>query len=698
MKHASLALLLLVATAALQSCSSEDNSGATASTGTSSGGGGPLGSCGNGVVDPGETCDPTSNCPASCDDGNGCTQDQLSGSVQSCNAACSNTPISACIVGDNCCPAGCDPATDTDCSQTCNNGSVDAGETCDPPESCPTSCDDGDPCTLDQMTGAAQNCNVLCSHTPSGDASCSGTTTGVGGANSTTTTGLGGATSTGSPTSTTGGGGSGGSGGMVTNYCGDTAPSGNAPNTLSVDVGSAATPINKELFGALMERLGRGINDGLFVGTGSSIPNTNGMRNDIIDGFKEAGVGMIQWPGGCAGNNYNWQPPNPSNDLGTDRYMELCSMLEIEPYITGGGTASAASRNLAWVQYINDNPDHPEWHLKYFKVGNEVWGCGGDQDEATYRANYQANYDVLSPPINGKQLTLVAGNDLIGNFGWLNTQLQNIGNIIDGVEIHDYLYFPDEIPSVGFSDSDYYNIVNRANQGQIGPRIDEIRDILDQNDSGNRIKIFLDEWGDWLIGFNEQQDTWLQQVTVMDAISSAEHLHLFMKNADRIFMAAVAQPINVIHSLFLTRAGDGVLVKTPAFYVFKMFLPHHSNGAMWAPNTLDSETINGNNQNFPVISAGTSVDSAGRVNISLANVDLVNPRTIDITVSGGASSYVALSAEVVTGPEKDSYNDFGQPETVNIQPLPAADCTISGTSLSVTLPSKSVVMVRLVPQ
>lgn len=680
MKRAWLALALLGVTATLQSCSSEKTAPSASSTpasGSSTSGG---------------------SCPTNCDDGNACTFDQM------VDCGCSSTPITACTPGDACCPAGCDPATDTDCSQSCDNGRVDAGETCDPPSSCPASCDDGDPCTLDQMTGSAVNCNVACSNSPM--AGCEpttttgigGSTTSAGGATSTDgATSMGGATSTDSA-STVDGGGAGGTGGMVTNACSDAAPSGNAPNTLMVDAGSAETVINKEIFGVLMERLGRGINDGLFVGTNSSIPNTNGMRNDIVEGFIEAGVGMIQWPGGCAGNNYNWQPPNPSNDLGTDRYMELCAMVGVKPYLTGGGTASAAQRNLDWITYINDNSEHPEWELNYFKVGNEVWGCGGDQDESTYRGNYQANYDLLSTPINDKELTLVAGNDLIGNFGWLDTQLGAVGDIIDGIEIHDYLYFPDTIPCVGFSDNQYYDIINRANQGQIGPRIDEIVSILDEHDPGNRIKIFLDEWGDWLIGFNESQDTWLQQITLMDAISSAEHLHQFMSHADRIFMAAVAQPINVIHSLFLTSPDDGTLVKTPAFYVFKMFAPHHTNGAMWAPHTLDSENINGNNQSFPVISAGTSVDSAGRVNVSLANVDLTGSRTIDITVNGGASSYVASQAEVITGPEKDSYNDFGQPEVVNIQPLASSECTVSGSSLSVTLPAKSVVMVRLVPQ
>jgi len=473
---------------------------------------------------------------------------------------------------------------------------------------------------------------------------------------------------------------------------------GAAPNTLTINVDSAEATINKEIFGVLMERLGRDINGGLFVGKNSSVPNTAGMRNDIIEGFKEAGVGAIQWPGGCAAGGYDWKATNPSNDVGTDQFMQLCALVGAEPYITGPGTAAAADSNQQWITYINKNSSHPEWNLKYFKVGNEVWGCGGNQTEPVYETNYLANYDVLSAPINGKKPSLVAGTGLIGNWTWLDSELKNIGSKIDGIEVHDYLYFPDDIPCVGFTDDQYYNIVNRANKGQIGPRLDQIIAMLDKYDPSKRIKIFEDEWGDWLDAFNNSQDTWLQQITVMDAISTAEQLHLFMQHADRIAMAGLAQPINVIHSLFLTRASDGVLVKTPAFYVFKMFVPHHTSGAKWAPSTLVSENIKGNNTTFPVISAGTSVDSQGRVNISLVNVDLVNTRTIQIALSSSQSSYTVSSAQILTGPAKDSYNDFGQSEKVNTQVLPASNCTISGKSLSVTLPAKSVVMLSLVPQ
>jgi len=553
-----------------------------------------------------------------------------------------------------------------------------------------------------------------------GTTGAAGSTTGAagatGGAGTTGTAGTGGATGAagsgsggsmagrGGTTGTAGRGGAAGTGtagttgtgGAPMNACTGTVAS-TAANTMTVNADTAQYVVNSGIFGLLMERLGKNWNGGIFVGTSSSIPNTNGMRNDVIDAFKEAGVGMIEWPGGCAAGSYNWSSnKNPSNDVGTDRYMQLCSLLGIPPIIAGPGTSAAAANNLAWVQYINNNTSHTDWTLNHFKIGNEVWGCGGNQDEATYEANYNANYAMLSTPVNGKKLNIVAGTDLIGRWPWLDTMLKNIASKIDGIELHDYIYHPDDIPNVGFTDAQYYNVVNAANKGQIGPRIDQAVSYLDKYDSAKRIKIYEDEWGDWLENFTASDD-WLQQGTLMDAISSAETLHLFMQHADRYAMAGLAQGINVIHSLLLTRSTDSALVKTPTFYVFKMFLPHHRANAKWAPNTLTSENITGNGQTFPVLSAGSTVDDQGRINISLANVDLVNTRTIKVTVNSSKSAYAVTTAQVVTGPAKDSYNDYAVTEKVNVQALGGSSCSISGKTLQVTLPAKSVVMLVLTP-
>ena len=124
---------------------------------------GPGPRCGDGRVDPGEVCDP---CPP-CSDGNICTIDFATGSAAACDLRCTITPVMNCGGGDLCCPAGCTAVTDADCSTTCGNGTVDTGETCDPPAvPCPATCDDGVACTEDIMTGSPENCSVACGHAP----------------------------------------------------------------------------------------------------------------------------------------------------------------------------------------------------------------------------------------------------------------------------------------------------------------------------------------------------------------------------------------------------------------------------------------------------------------------------------------------------------------------------------------------------
>ncbi len=121
--------------------------------------------CGNGVVEPGETCDPPASCPSSCADGNPCTADSITGSAVNCNAACSNVTITTCVGGDGCCPSGCNAVNDPDCSPVCGNLVVEPGETCDPAATCPTTCNDGLPCTADTMTGSQLTCDVACTNT-----------------------------------------------------------------------------------------------------------------------------------------------------------------------------------------------------------------------------------------------------------------------------------------------------------------------------------------------------------------------------------------------------------------------------------------------------------------------------------------------------------------------------------------------------
>jgi hypothetical protein len=137
--------------------------------------------CGDGAIESGETCDRAITpgmpgaCDATCDDHDACTVDLASGSAAGCTRSCVHRRITGCVSGDGCCPAGCLAATDKDCAATCGDERVGAGETCDPPATCPSACpDDGDTCTIERLEGNAQSCNVTCVHAPI--TACSGST------------------------------------------------------------------------------------------------------------------------------------------------------------------------------------------------------------------------------------------------------------------------------------------------------------------------------------------------------------------------------------------------------------------------------------------------------------------------------------------------------------------------------------------
>ena len=134
--------------------------------------------CGNNVIEPDETCDPQASCPV-CTVTDKCLSVSTSGSADGCDISCSITVPSACVNGDGCCAEPCNPGNDNDCSNTCNNNTVDPNETCDGTgdRACPASCDDGMACTTDYRTGSPSHCNVVCTHVPvtaalSGDGCC----------------------------------------------------------------------------------------------------------------------------------------------------------------------------------------------------------------------------------------------------------------------------------------------------------------------------------------------------------------------------------------------------------------------------------------------------------------------------------------------------------------------------------------------
>jgi hypothetical protein len=219
---------------------------------------------------------------------------------------------------------------------------------------------------------------------------------------------------------------------------------------------------------------------------------------------------------------------------------------------------------------------------------------------------------------------------------------------------------------------------------------------MDRYDPNKTVGLMFNEWGTWYDQIGVQGFTFCQS-TVRDAIAASIHLNTFLNNCERVQMACVAQPVNVIMPLVLTNKLDQrQMVKTPTLYTYKLYKVHQN--AKKIPSTLQSAVFSKDTANFrlsyPLLTASASIDSAKTVNITVSNAHLSAAQTLQIQLNG-SRTYRQVTGQIITAPIVNAYNDFGKPEQVNIKPLDASAYTLSGKTLTVTLPSKSVVLLTL---
>lgn len=483
-----------------------------------------------------------------------------------------------------------------------------------------------------------------------------------------------------------------------------------AQNTLTLNIDSAKSIIKKELYGGLLEQLGRQIYDGLYVGrNNTTIPNTNGVRNDVIAAFKEAGIGCLQWPGGCYAENYTWSDGigpvanrpggDQTNGFGTDEFVQFCKLVGCEPYITCNFRAGSVAQNAGWIAYCMAKPN---WNIKYWGIGNEPWGgCGYTMNVNEYMNKYD-QFCAAIPDSSKKKLVKIAssGTWLIGNTpimdsAWMDSIMKRETGNTEGISWHSYtcVSWSNKGSSFNFNESDWYNIVYRA--FEVESFVRRTIPIMDKYDPDVTVGLMVDEWGDWFDGEPGKGIFW-QQNTLRDALSTAIHLNTFNNCCKRVKMGLIAQPLNVIQSILLTNTGTNSIqmVKTPTFYVYKMYKVHQN--ARSVPAILQSSKITQAGFTFPRLTQSSSIDSAGTLHCTIGNVDLINAQDLLISLNGGAR-YTSVSGQIITASAMTALNDFGAPEKVNIQPFASSNFSLSGTTLNVKVPAKSIILLSLVP-
>jgi len=498
---------------------------------------------------------------------------------------------------------------------------------------------------------------------------------------------------------------------------------------LTVDATKTGAKIDRHIFGQFAEHLGHGIYEGVWVGTDSSIPNTRGIRNDVVTALKAIKVPDVRWPGGCFADGYHWRDGigpedkrvvrlNPDwggviepNSFGTHEYMDFLNQIGAEAYVSvnlGSGTVKEAAD---WLEYMtaaqpttlekeraaNGHPD--PWRIAFLGLGNESWDCGGNMTPEYYadvmkRFNhFVRNYN----PAQQKQdemlkIAVGPGGDGPRWTEWTETVMKAYSQHtwswdINGLSMHSYtvVKFPPEVKSVGFGESEYSSFLKETLKMEDLIKIHSA--IMDKYDPQKKVALVVDEWGAWYAPMPGSNPGFLvQQNSIRDAILAALNLNIFARHADRVRMANIAQMINVLQAMIMTDKEKMVL--TPTYYVYKMYVPFQDSTLV--PVTFDAGTYTNGSVTLPRVDAIAAKDTTGKLWLAITNLDPNQPVEIDASVAG--VSVKSVSGQVLTAPQVDSVNTFDAPNTVVPKPIAAK---AEGGKLTLSLAPKSVTVVAL---
>jgi alpha-N-arabinofuranosidase len=490
--------------------------------------------------------------------------------------------------------------------------------------------------------------------------------------------------------------------------------------TLTLHADQPGPVVNRNIYGQFAEHLGRCIYEGIWVGEHSPIPNTRGIRNDVVAALKELNIPVLRWPGGCFADTYHWKDGigprdkrptminihwggvTENNQFGTHEFMDLCEMLGCDPYIAGNVGSGTVQEMMEWIEYLTSDSnstmanlrrqngrDKP-WKVPYFGVGNESWGCGGNM-RPEYYADVYRHYNSFVRDLSGNKLTHIASGPNGDDYKWMDVLMAQAGKQMNGISLH-YYTIPTGVWSkkgsaTEFDEAGWFNTLHRTLKME--ELITKHSAIMDKYDPKKKIGLVVDEWGAWYdVEPGTNPGFLYQQNTLRDAVLAGLNFHIFHRHADRVSMAAVAQTVNVLQAMILTDKEK--MVRTPTYWVFEMFKGHQ--GGTFLPVDLQSPDYSLGNDKMPAVSAsGTKDASGGGIHFSLVNTHPHQAATVSCKLAGVTQKNV--TGRLLTAPEMNSRNTFDQPDAV--KPVEFKDAKLDGDNLQVTLPPKSVVMLEL---
>ncbi|MBQ2954182.1 MAG: alpha-N-arabinofuranosidase [Clostridia bacterium] len=482
---------------------------------------------------------------------------------------------------------------------------------------------------------------------------------------------------------------------------------------IRLDAHNLGAVINRNIYGHFSEHLGRCIYGGLFVGEDSPIPNVRGMRTDVVEALKHIRVPVLRWPGGCFADEYHWEDgigPRESrkrmvnthwggvvedNSFGTHEFLELCEQIGCEPYINGNVGSGTVKEMSEWVEYLNSPGDSTvvqrrwangrkdPWGVKYWGVGNENWGCGGNM-RPEYYGDLFRRFNTYCRNYGDNKLYRIACGPNINDWAWMDGVMKVAGRFCDAITLHYYTHpqgWEKKGSATQFDADEYYLTLRKT--AYMEELLKGHLAIMDKYDPRHRVGLIVDEWGTWFTVEPGTNPGFLyQQNTMRDAMVAAINLNLFNSHCDRVVMANLAQMVNVLQAVILTD-GDQMLL-TPTYHVFDLFKAHQD--ATLLPSEIEcGEAAEG----VQSITASASVKDSV-ITVTAANVDCESAQQVTVEIAN--CDVQRVTARILTGEMHDK-NTFEDKENVKI--VDFTDFTVTGGGVVLNLPACSVVEVTI---
>jgi len=489
-------------------------------------------------------------------------------------------------------------------------------------------------------------------------------------------------------------------------------------NTVTFFADSAKIQISRHIYGHFAEHVSRVIYDGIYTGTNSAIPNTGGVRNDVTEALKVLKIPNLRWPGGCFADTYHWKDAiggmserkpienlswgnyREDNSFGTHEFLNMCEVLGAEPYLAVNMNSGTVQEAVDWVLYVNHpngtsyltdlrekNGRSTPWHVHYWGIGNESWDCGGHMTVDYYVNLYKQYATAMTTYFNSENLFRIAVGPGFPDYNWTETVMRDIpARRIEGLSIHHYaVNWEHRSSSTDFNDQEYFNTMEKA--WFMEEFITRNSEVMDKYDPAKRVALIVDEWGGWYDPDTSGHGALYQQNTMRDAMIAGMTLNIFNNHADRVRMANLAQMVNALQSVILTKGEKMIL--TPTYHVMEMYKVHQD--ATLVPVKVSSNDFILADKRVPAVTASGSIDPSGKMHISLTNIDNKNSQKIIIDLQGYAAK--GVTGRILTSKLIQDHNTFDDPSKVT--PAGFKKAKISGSKLELELPANSVVVLEV---